>query len=127
VIVLDASAAVLGLLAAGEARDLMAIEDLHAPHLVDSEVTDVLRRRAIRSADDDAAASTAVRVWARLAIHRHAVAPFANEIWSHRRNVSAYDAAYIVLAAALGCAVVTADSRLARAPGLPCPVVVVTR
>lgn len=125
-IVLDASMAVLGLLAAGEARNVMATEDLHAPHLVDSEVTDVLRRRALRSAADDTAATAALQVWHGLAVRRYAAAPFSTEIWSHRRNISAYDAAYVVLAVALGCAVVTADARLARAPGLACPVVMVT-
>ncbi len=125
-IVLDASAAVLGLLAAGQARTVMATEDLHAPHLVDSEVTDVLRRRALRSPADDAAAGRALEVWQQLAVRRYAAAPFSGEIWSHRRNVTAYDGAYVVLAAALGCAVLTADARLARAPGLRCPVEVVT-
>jgi len=126
VIVLDASAAVLGLLTAGHSRTVMATEDLHAPHLIDSEVTDVLRRRALRSAGDDAAAGRAVEIWQQLAVHRHAAAPFSVEIWAHRRNVTAYDAAYVVLAAALGCSLLTADARLARAPGWSCPIEVVT-
>jgi len=43
-----------------------------------------------------------------------------------RANVTAYDAAYIALAELLGCALVTADARLARAPGIRCPVTILT-
>jgi len=43
-----------------------------------------------------------------------------------RANVTAYDAAYIALAEVLGCALVTADARLARAPGIRCPVTILT-
>lgn len=39
-----------------------------------------------------------------------------------RGNVTAYDAADIALAEALDCSLVTADARLARAPGLRCEV-----
>lgn len=41
---------------------------------------------------------------------------------SPRENVSAYDAAYVALAEALDAELVTADARLAAAPGLRCPV-----
>jgi predicted nucleic acid-binding protein len=39
-----------------------------------------------------------------------------------RANVTAYDAAYVALAEALDCPLITADKRLSRAPGLHCPV-----
>jgi predicted nucleic acid-binding protein len=42
-----------------------------------------------------------------------------------RDNVSAYDAAYVALAETLGCALLTADARLARASGTTCPITVV--
>ena len=44
--------------------------------------------------------------------------------WALRENVSYYDALYVGLAEALGCELVTADRRLAHAPGVGCPVVV---
>ena len=39
-----------------------------------------------------------------------------------RDNLTAYDAAYVALAEALGCALVTADARLASSPGPACPI-----
>jgi len=42
-----------------------------------------------------------------------------------RDNLTAYDAAYVSLAELLGCAQLTADSRLCRAPGISCPITVV--
>jgi predicted nucleic acid-binding protein len=48
-------------------------------------------------------------------------------IWALRENVSAYDATYAALAETLGCALLTADARLAREPGATCAVTVVSR
>jgi predicted nucleic acid-binding protein len=39
-----------------------------------------------------------------------------------RANISAYDAAYVALAETLDCELLTADRRLANAPGKRCPV-----
>jgi predicted nucleic acid-binding protein len=48
-------------------------------------------------------------------------------IWDLREHVSAHDAAYVARAEALGCDLVTADARLASAPGPTCPITVVRR
>ena len=45
--------------------------------------------------------------------------------WELRDNVSAYDAGYVALAEALGCALLTVDGRLAAAQGVRCPVTVI--
>ncbi|WP_425402618.1 type II toxin-antitoxin system VapC family toxin [Geodermatophilus telluris] len=50
-----------------------------------------------------------------------------DRVWQLRATVTPYDATYVALAEALGCALVTADGRLARASGLSCPVTVVPR
>jgi predicted nucleic acid-binding protein len=46
-------------------------------------------------------------------------------VWELRANVTSYDACYVALARDLGCALVTADRRVSRAPGLGVPMVTV--
>jgi predicted nucleic acid-binding protein len=127
VIVVDASAALSGLLNDGPARRLLATEQLHAPHLIDSEVASGLRRRvaARRLTADNGWA--ALDVWRRLGLMRYAVHPVLERVWALRDNLSAYDAGYVALAESLDCSLVTADARLSHSPGLRCPITVVPR
>lgn len=46
----------------------------------------------------------------------------ASRIWALRANLTTYDAAYVAAAEQYNCALVTTDARLARAPGIRCPV-----
>jgi predicted nucleic acid-binding protein len=126
-IVLDASAAVSALLNAGEARTALADDSVHVPHLIDSEIAHAMRRQVLHgtvTADDG---WLALDTWRRLGVHRHPVAGLLDRVWELRENVSAYDASYLALAEALGCALLTADARLSRVPGLHCPVTIVPR
>lgn len=126
-IVLDASAAVSALLNAGAARTALADEAVHVPHLVDSEIASALRRQ-VRTGDVRATGAwDALTTWQRLGVVRHPVTGLLDRIWALRDNLSAYDASYVALAEALDCAVLTADARLSRVPGLRCPVTVVPR
>jgi predicted nucleic acid-binding protein len=68
---------------------------------------------------------TAVTDLADLAITRHPTLPHVPRSYGLRSNVTPYDAAYIGLAEALGCALLTADPRLAAAPGPPCQVLLI--
>ena len=124
-IVLDASAAVSALLNDGQARRMVAVEAVHAPHLVDIEVVSALRRQAGAGVLNVDGAYAALDVWRRLALIRYAAAPLLERVWELRRGVSAYDAMYVALAESLQCALVTADARLGRATGVRCPVTVV--
>jgi predicted nucleic acid-binding protein len=72
-------------------------------------------------------ALAAVRTVARLAITRYAVVSLLERVSEDRANLSADDASYVALAEALDRPVLTADARLARAPGLRCTLVVVPR
>jgi predicted nucleic acid-binding protein len=122
VIVLDASAAVDWLLqtSAGkriETRIYSRNDSLHAPHLLDLEVTQVLRRLVREGTVSTRRADEAVRDLLDLRIARYPHFVLLPRICQHRHNLSAYDAAYVVLAKKLGAALITRDSRLAAASG----------
>ena len=121
-IVLDASAAVDWLLQtpAGqriENRIYSHNETLHAPHLLDLEVTQVLRRLVVQKVIPGQRADEAVRDLLDLRINRYAHFVLLTRVWQLRHNFSTYDAAYIVLAEKLGAPLVTRDGRLASASG----------
>jgi len=121
VIVLDTSAAIAALAVRPPIEDLVARlqddGDLHAPHLIDVEVIHALRRLiAARELTEDRAADVRTD-FADLAIVRYAHHPLADRMWELRRNLTAYDAAFVALAEALGASLVTCDGRLARTSG----------
>lgn len=121
-IVLDASAAVDWLLqtTAGqriENRIYSHNDSLHAPHLLDLEVTQVLRRLTREGMVAARRAEEAVLDMQDLRITRYPHFMLLTEIWRRRHNLSAYDAAYIVLAEKLGASLLTRDKRLAAAAG----------
>lgn len=126
-IVVDASVLVNAL--ADDAADgdrararMLADPDLHAPSLVDVEVLSVLRRHLNAGTLDDRRADLAIDDLAELPLTRYPHLAMARRIWAHRNNLTAYDAAYVALAELLDCPLVTADRKLAAAPGLTCPV-----
>jgi predicted nucleic acid-binding protein len=127
VIVVDASAAIAALLGTGPARTALSMEQIHAPHVIDAEVASGLRRRVLASQLDASDGWRALDTWRRLGMTRYPVFSVLDRVWSLRNSLSAYDATYVALAESLDCALVTADKRLARAPGTRCPVTVVPR
>lgn len=126
-IVIDASAAVLGLLNDGDARATLAEDAVVCPHLADSEVAHALRSQVLRGAVEVSAAEQALDVWARLGLRRVGVSGLLVRIWQLRDSLTAYDASYVAVAEGLEVPLVTADARLARAPGPRCPITVVRR
>jgi predicted nucleic acid-binding protein len=122
VLVLDASAAVATVInQQPEAPQLLwrlaRADSLHAPQLLDLEVLQVLRRYTLQGKLAEKAAQRALELLADLRVSRYAHLPLLGRIWELRANVTAYDAAYIALAEALGAPLLTLDARLARAPG----------
>jgi predicted nucleic acid-binding protein len=122
VIVVDASAVVEALFNAPRAASVLehvarSDETLHAPELVDLEVTNTLRRYVSAGQLDAAAADGHFRNFLGLRLQRHPHAMLLPRVWELRRNLTAYDAAYVALAEELGCALLTADARLARSAG----------
>lgn len=96
-----------------ESRLLVESETLHAPHIIDLEVAQVLRRYAAAGVIDTRRGSQTLQLLADLPLTRHAHQLLLPRIWELRHNVTAYDAAYLALAEALGATLVTRDARLA--------------
>ncbi len=126
-IVLDASAAVLALCNDADARRALANDTVAIPHLADSEVAHALRAQVLRGHLGAGAGGAALAQWARLGVRRFAASGLLPRIWELRETVTAYDATYVALAEGLACELVTADARLAQAPGPRCPITVVRR
>ena len=124
-IVVDASVAVLGLLNDGDARSYLADEAFACPHLIDPELLHALRAHVLRGEVAVADAERALGAWARLGMYRVPVVGLLERIWELRENLSAYDATYVAVAETLDTPLLTADARLARAPGPTCPITVV--
>jgi predicted nucleic acid-binding protein len=122
VIVVDASTVLellLGTPAAAsiEKRILSPRQTVHAPHLLDLEVAQVLRRYCAGRELEPERAQQALTDLIDLPITRYRHDIFLFRIWELRQNATAYDAAYIALAEALSAPLITRDARLAATPG----------
>jgi predicted nucleic acid-binding protein len=122
VIVVDASAVLEVLLRtraapAVETRLFERAETLHAPHLIDVEVAQVMRRYATKGDVDAARGRAALEDLADFPLHRYPHDILLARVWDLRKNLTAYDAVYVALAEALDAPLITRDRRLAGAPG----------
>jgi predicted nucleic acid-binding protein len=131
VIVLDASAAVELLLLRPGARQVVdRIRDpdvvVHAPGHFPVEVLAAFRGLTLGGKLAPERGRQAVGDLVALDVTLHDTTPMLERAWSLRDNVSAYDAAYVVLAETLGAPLLTADARIARIGGVPVDVEVVT-
>jgi predicted nucleic acid-binding protein len=108
------------------ARARLRDQQLAAPELIDLEVMSVLRRQLSAGQLDVRRAQLALADLLDLPIERAPHAPLLSRCWDLRDNLTVYDAAYVALAEALGTVLLTADTRLANAPGLRCPVEVLS-
>lgn len=114
---------VVELLAGRLDPDRLGDEELVAPHLIDSEVTHVLRGLARRDILSEEQGASALEGFARFAMTRYPADWLRPRMWALRNNLSAYDATYVALAELLGAtALLTTDARLARATGPRCPI-----
>lgn len=121
-IVVDASSVLEVLLrtpaaAQVEARLFATGRSMHAPHLIDLEVAQVVRRYAGAGEIDAERGRDALADLADFPLRRYPHDVLLGRIWQLRSNLTAYDAAYVALAEALEAPLVTRDRRLAAAPG----------
>jgi predicted nucleic acid-binding protein len=108
------------------ARAALRSQGLAAPHLLDIEVVGSLRRLVRLGELPARDAKDAIAALARLRVDRHDHTPLLGRVWELRDNVTPYDASYVALAEALGVTLLTADARLANAPGIRCEVELLT-
>lgn len=101
-------------------RELRVASALAAPDLVDVETVAVLRKRWLAGMIPDQRLSDAIGDLERLDFERVPTLRLMRRAYELRANVTAYDATYVALAEALDCELLTADQRLARAPGPRC-------
>lgn len=119
-IVLDASAAVDVLVgSARAARIALRLQNVRVqvPHLIDIELTHVLRRAAAAGAMTAQHAEAVLSAWQQTDIDRHPHAPYLLRVWQLRAALTAYDAMYVALAEALRAPLLTCDAKLARSHG----------
>lgn len=119
---LDTSAAIellLNLPLGPQVRERISDPDvaLHAPELLTVEVLQVLRRRVAAGATRVNEAGEAIEFLGLLDVSYHGHAPLVPRIWGLRNNLTGYDATYVALAELLDGTLLTADVRLAGAPG----------
>lgn len=91
--------------------------DLHAPHLLDTEILHALRRLVLAGTISDEKAADLRSDVADLAVVRYPHEPLSDRVWELRANLTAYDATFVALAEALAVPLVTCDGALSRAPG----------
>jgi predicted nucleic acid-binding protein len=129
-IVVDASVVVTALGDDGPdgdlARQRLRGERLSAPHLIDIEVTSAWRRLVALGHMDDRRSRLARQDLIQLDMDRVSHRPLLERCWQLKDDLTIYDAAYVALAELLGVNLVTADTRIRDAPGLRCPIEVLT-
>lgn len=122
-IVVDASALVESLLRLPAAsrideRMFAAGETLHAPHFIDVEIAQVVRRFHAAGEIDAERGRNALAFLIEFPLRRYRHTALLPRMWELRNNLTAYDAAYIALAEALDAPLLTRDRKIAAAPGL---------
>lgn len=121
-IVIDASALLEALLRTPAAREVEKWlfdpgQTLHAPHLLDVEIAQVIRRYAAIGEIDSERGRAALDDLADFPLHRYPHDFLLPRVWELRNNLTAYDAVYVALAEALDALLLTRDRRLAAALG----------
>ena len=125
-LVVDASVIVPAVADDGEegtvCRQRLRGERLAAPDLLRVEALSALRRRVRTGGLSAGRAGAAVEDLLALPVAVYTSTLLLRRIWQLRDNLTSYDACYLALAEALGASLLTRDSRLARTPGVRCPI-----
>jgi predicted nucleic acid-binding protein len=103
-----------------QARKRLLGEELAAPHIIDLEVTSVLRRSVLTGNVTEQRARQALKDLKDLDIERVAHTSLLPRIWELRSNFTAYDASYVALAELFRAPLLTYDARMAGGAGAHC-------
>lgn len=107
-----------GGVAGDELRErLIREEPVSAPHLLDAEVAQALRRLSMQREMTVNRATTSLRELAALPLTRYAHGWLLPRAFDLRSNVTVYDGLYLALAEALDAPLLTTDGALANVPG----------
>lgn len=128
-VVVDASAIGILLVSRHPAADALASRlrraHLTAPAHLRVEVDSLLRGLERGGKLSGVEAAAAREVAGSLPIELWDWSLVADRAWELRENLTTYDAGYVALAEQLGAVLVTADSRIGRAPGIRCRIDVI--
>jgi len=116
-IVADASAVLEILSRTSKGLELeraLLYRDLHAPHVIDLEVLNAVRRWERTSVIGPAQATEILSMFLAIGITRYPHTPLVDPRWALRHNLTPYDAAYLALADVLDAELVTMDSGLRK-------------
>ena len=121
-IILDASAAIEWLIRTQtgikiDKRIFSPQVPLHAPHLLDVEVAQVLRRYVRDKTITPQRGQEALEDLGDLPLNRYPHDFLIPRVWELRATLTAYDAIYVALAELLDAPLLTCDGRIASAPG----------
>ena len=122
-IVLDASAAIEWLIKSptGTKVDRRLFSSspptLHVPHLLDVEITQVLRRYVREKTMTTSRGEEALQDLHDLPLNRYPHDILTPRVWELRAVLTAYDAVYVVLAELLDAPLLTCDRKIALASG----------
>ena len=98
--------------------DIIENASLAAPELMDAEVLSVLRRAVLNGRLEEARVRMVIDDLLQWPVDRTSHRSLAHLAWQGYQQISAYDAFYVAAARAQDIPLITADGRLARAPGL---------
>lgn len=103
-------------------RERLRGESLSSPDLVYLEVAFILRRLERQQALNENLVAMALDDLRDLAIRVVPHRAVLGRVWELRDNFTSYDAAYVATAELLDAGLLTADAKLAAAPGSSCPI-----
>lgn len=101
---------------------ILSAESVAIPDLADLETLSVLRKWWFAGQISGERCEAAIADLTAMRVMRYPAAGFLSRIFELRDNVTPYDAVYVALAESLGFTLITADERLARAPGSRCTI-----